>query len=70
VQVVEMVKKPDRLLHKTPEDWAREVALSSDEGILAGKCKATWKREFKLPWREAGLLNHHDASGLGPVGCQ
>ena len=23
-------------------------------------CKATWKREFKLPWREAGLPNHHD----------
>ena len=19
-----------------------------------------WKREFKLPWREAGPLNHHD----------
>ena len=24
------------------------------------RCKATWKREFKLPWREAGPLNHHD----------
>ena len=22
--------------------------------------KATWKREFKLPWREAGPLDHHD----------
>ena len=21
-----------------------------------GRCKATWKREFKLPWRKAGLL--------------
>jgi len=21
---------------------------------------ATWKREFKLPWREAGPPNHHD----------
>jgi len=20
----------------------------------------TWKREFKLPWREAGPPNHHD----------
>jgi hypothetical protein len=20
------------------------------------ECKATWKREFKLPWRKAGLL--------------
>jgi len=21
-----------------------------------GRCKATWKREFKLPWRKAGLI--------------
>jgi len=21
-----------------------------------GRCKATWKREVKLPWRKAGLL--------------
>ena len=27
---------------------------------MEGRCKATWKREFKLPWREPGLLNHHD----------
>ena len=25
-----------------------------------GRYKATWKREFKLPWREAGPPNHHD----------
>ena len=24
------------------------------------KCKATWERGFKLPWREAGQPNHHD----------
>jgi len=24
------------------------------------QCKATWKSEFKLPWREAGPLHHHD----------
>ena len=28
--------------------------------LQAGRCKATWKREFKLPWREAGPPNHHD----------
>jgi len=27
------------------------------QGYLAHK---TWKREFKLPWREAGPPNHHD----------
>jgi hypothetical protein len=25
-----------------------------------GRCKATWKTEFKVPWREAGPLDHHD----------
>jgi len=27
---------------------------------VQGRCKATWTREFKLPWREAGPPNHHD----------
>ena len=25
-----------------------------------GRYKATWEREFKLPWREAGPPNHLD----------
>ena len=25
---------------------------------LEGRCKATWQREFKLPWREAGPPNY------------
>ena len=25
-----------------------------------GRCEATCKREFKLPWREAGPPNHYD----------
>ena len=29
-------------------------------GEQEGRCKATWKREFKLPWREAGSHNHLD----------
>ena len=24
------------------------------------RCKATWKREFKFAWCEAGPPNHHD----------
>ena len=24
------------------------------------RCKASWKKELKLPWREAGLPNHQD----------
>jgi len=34
-----------RLRHHLPEE---------------GRCKDTWKREFELPWREAGPPNHHD----------
>jgi len=33
--------------------WAAYVGLE-------GRCKATWEREFKLPWREAGPPNHHE----------
>jgi len=36
------------------DDGLKKACLS------AGRCKATWKREFKLPWREAGPPNHHD----------
>ena len=33
--------------------------LALARGLLTRKrCKATWKRESKLPWREAGPLNH------------
>ena len=38
---------------------------------LGGRYKSTWKREFKIPWREAGLLKlSRWLSGFGPVGCQ
>jgi len=29
-------------------------------GRQEGRWKTTWKREFKLPWREAGPPIHHD----------
>jgi len=25
-----------------------------------GRCQATWKRDFKLPWRKVGPPNDHD----------
>ena len=28
---------------------------------VVGNTDPTWKREFKLPWREAGPPNYHDA---------
>ena len=28
--------------------------------IQEGRCKATSKRGFNLPWREAGPPDHHD----------
>jgi len=38
----------------------RLPGLRRDLRFAEGRCKATWKREFKLPWREAGSPNHHD----------
>jgi len=29
-------------------------------GHVSGRCTATRKKEFKLPWREAGQPNYHD----------
>jgi len=40
-----------RLLPRLPR---RERCLQE------GRCKASWKREFKLPWREAGPPDQHD----------
>ena len=46
--------------------WVFQTSLHDMElngsgvGIQEGRCKATWKRRFKLPWREAGPPNHHD----------
>ena len=28
--------------------------------VCAARCKAAWKRELRLPWREVGPPNHHD----------
>ena len=33
---------------------AREMV----DSLQKSRCKTTWKREFKLPWREAGQLDH------------
>jgi len=34
--------------------------LTSCRKHLQGRYEATWKREFKLPWREADPPNHLD----------
>ena len=36
------------------------AGLHASSEALEGRCKATWKREFKLPWCEAGPPNYHD----------
>jgi len=43
-------------------DWTRlyELNWGVFGKLQEGRCKSTWKREFKLPWREAGPPNHHD----------
>jgi len=36
------------------------LALRIDARVDLGRYKATWKMEFKLPWRKAGPPNHLD----------
>ena len=46
----------------TSASSASSMASASDTPCIFQecRCKATWKREFKLSWREAGPPNHHD----------
>jgi len=57
--------QPARIRSKTePESPQHHVGPSTGPGLLhmpyeatfhqKGRCEATWKRGFKLPWREAG----------------
>jgi hypothetical protein len=47
-----------------PESHITEyTSVYEDKDIVGrggGRRKATWKRESKTPWREAGPPNHHD----------
>jgi len=36
------------------------VWAGSEKKYLEGRCKATWKTELKLPWRQAGPPDHHN----------
>ena len=43
-----------------PELFQQALQLLHRSRLPEGTCKATWKREFKLPWREAGPTDDHD----------
>jgi hypothetical protein len=54
-------RKADRLLHKSPEDWAKEVALASDEGILAAM-RGKWEANKQYgPVRDRDAAHEDDA---------
>ena len=36
------------------------VTKGKDRQAEEGRCRATWERELKLPWREAGPPNYLD----------
>ena len=43
------------------QERGEEQTLCGRRGASGvGRCTATWKREFRLPWRKAGPPNHHD----------
>ena len=43
------------LTSTNPSPFAQHATDSKE-----GTCEATYEMEFKLPWREAGSLDHHD----------
>ena len=49
--------------HFLPTWWLtpRNTGTSPTIGAMSGTSfRITWKKNFKLPWREAGPPNHHD----------
>jgi len=42
------------------QHFSASRAYRTGDVAYAGRCKATCKRGFKLPWREAGPPNYHD----------
>ena len=43
----------------TPEDESFPIASEMSACSSEGRCKATLKREYTVPWREAGSPNYH-----------
>ena len=39
---------------------ARQDCSGYGVGYVQGRCKATWRRKYKLQWREAGPSDHHN----------
>ena len=59
----------------SPQGRAFELNTRRDEIVgcvmKVGRYKATWKWEFKIPRRKAGLLKpSRPFGGFEPVGCQ
>jgi len=52
--------KGDYILLFERKGRAHKQAKKGPASLQEGRCQATWKREFKLLWREAGPPNHHD----------
>ena len=55
-----MIMPPNQI--KPPATVLIELSseMKSKEWRKEGRCKATWKRKLKLPWRKAGSFDHHD----------
>ena len=48
------------LLEEGSGEEVADAALAVPHVPVDGRCKPTWKRKSKLPWREAGPPNHLD----------
>jgi len=48
------------IFHEQRQCWEAKQPRHPIGQRAEGRCDATWKREFGLPWREAGPPNHND----------
>ena len=54
------LKLSDASVYEPQTDVMAGDGADSAASVGGCRCKATSKREFKIPWREAGPPNHHD----------
>ena len=61
--LVDTLRKAETLVDTLPFEVRGPQHLEEHEVWCVseeGRCKATWKREVKISWREAGPRDHHD----------
>ena len=60
VFVISVSRFEFRVSYFVTAETGEQIGLVHGLGFGVDRCKATWKRGFKIPWREAGPPTYHD----------